>query len=110
MPRYSGMIGYSHYVDHGDGVYTEELTERPMYGDILRNTRNLEAGASVNDDINIRNEISVVADAYAYQNFAMIRYATWLGLRWKVRSVEVDPPRLLLTLGGLWNGDQCECD
>ena len=39
-------------------------------------------------------------------HFFAIRYVKWAGTRWKVDDVEVKRPRLKLTLGGVWNGDE----
>lgn len=73
-------------------------------GDILRNTRRLQSGESVNDDLSVGNSISIVADAYANEHFFAMRYVQWAGTLWKVSDVEVQSPRLILRLGGVYNG------
>lgn len=80
------------------------MIERDYTGDILRNTRKLQAGESVNDDLSVDNSISIVADAYANEHFFAMRYVMWAGTRWTVSNVEVQSPRLLLRLGGVYNG------
>lgn len=105
MAKFYGVIGYSETVETSPGVWAEQVTERTYTGDVLRNTRRWENGEHLNDDLNINNSISIVADAFAYQNFFAIRYAQWMGSRWKVTNVEVQRPRLILTLGGVYNGD-----
>lgn len=80
------------------------IVERAYVGDILRNTRRLQSGESVNDDLSVNNMISIVADPYANENFFAIRYVQWMGTLWKVTEVEVQSPRLLLRLGGKYNG------
>lgn len=80
------------------------IVERDYVGDILRNTRRLQSGESVNDDLSVNNMISIVADPYANENFFAIRYVQWMGTLWKVTEVEVQSPRLLLRLGGKYNG------
>lgn len=104
MAKYFGEIGYAETVETRPGVWREEITERSYYGDVLRDTRKSEPGESVNDDIAVNNSLSIVADPYAYNHFFAIRYAKWMGACWKVSNVEVQRPRLLLTLGGLYNG------
>ena len=105
MAKYYGMIGYAETVDDdGYGVYTPKIVERPYYGDVIRNMKRDEVGSGVNDDITIQNDISIIADAYAYQNFHRLRYVTFMGARWKVRTVEVQRPRLILSVGGVYNG------
>lgn len=64
-----------------------------------------EQGQSINDNITLNNSISIIADAYAYENFFAIQYVKVMGTAWKVTSVEVQRPRLILTLGGVWNGE-----
>jgi len=104
MARYYGSVGYANNTEPNPGVVVEEITTREYYGDVLYNTRRLENSGEVNDDINVSNKISIVADPYALDNFWKIRYATFMGQKWKVKSVDVERPRLILTLGGLYNG------
>lgn len=104
MAKYSGKIGYVILRETAAGVDTEIAIERPYVGDVIRNTRRLENGEGVNDNVVVNNQFSIVADAYAYENFFAIRYVTWMGARWKVTNVEVQRPRLLLTVGGVYNG------
>ena len=85
-------------------VYVEQAVERQYYGDETVVYRRLEKGEGINDNVDIGNQISILADAYAYENFFAIRYLTWMGQRWKVTKVTVQRPRLLLEIGGLWNG------
>lgn len=106
MSKYYGKIGYGEQVDTGHGVWKPQIVERNYYGDVLRNSRRFESSGQQNDDLTISNEISIVADAYAYEHFHNMRYITWMGTRWKVSSVSVQRPRLVLTLGGEWNGPE----
>ena len=103
--RFYGRVGYVlSPVEIAPGVWKPSVTEVHYYGDILRNTRRLEEAAKVNDDFVVNNSISIVADAYANQNFLAMRYVEWLGILWTITNVEVQGPRLLLTLGGSYNG------
>lgn len=104
MAKFYGAIGYAKTVETMPGVWTEQITERNYYGDVIRNSRRLQSSDKVNDDININNQISIVADPYAINNFHSMRYAEFMGAKWKISDVEVQYPRLLLTLGGLYNG------
>ena len=104
MAKYYGSVGYANDTESNPGVVVEEITTREYYGDVLYNTRRLENSGEINDDINVSNKISIVADPYALDNFWKIRYATFMGQKWKVKSVDVERPRLILTLGGLYNG------
>ena len=105
MARWYGCIGYANTVEIRPGVYEEELTTRNYYGELGRNTRRLQTGDQLNDDINVANELSIVADPYAINHFHSMRYAEFAGAKWKITNVEVKYPRLILTLGGVYNGN-----
>lgn len=101
--KYYGNVGYANSVETSPGVWKDKIVTRPYYGDILRNTRRLQTGEYLNDDISVGNSISIIADAYAYENFFSIRFVEWMGVKWKVDTVEVQRPRLILSLGGVYN-------
>lgn len=101
--RYYGNIGYGNSVETSPGVWEDQIVLRPYYGDVVRNTRRLQTSEYLNDDISVSNSISIIADAYAYENFFAIRFVEWMGTKWKVDSVEVQRPRLILSLGGVYN-------
>lgn len=105
MAKWYGKIGYvSKTVELRPGVWDEEIIERAYYGDSYRNTRMLQNSGFVNDNVNVGNQISIVADPYAHNHIYDMRYAEFQGVRWKVTNVDVQLPRLILTLGGVYNG------
>ena len=104
MPKFCGNIGYAISKETMPGVWIEDIVERQYFGDVYRNTRKLQSGNQVNDSIDISNEISILSDPFANENFHSMRYVTYMGAKWKVSSVEVRYPRLILTVGGLYNG------
>lgn len=104
MAKYHGKIGFIATREIRPGVDIEVAEEREYFGDVIRNSKRWENGAKVNDDLQINNQISIVADAYANQNLFAIRYASWMGTRWKITSVDVQHPRLILSIGGVYNG------
>lgn len=103
MPKFYGPVGYAESVETAPGVYTDQITERYYHGDVVRNTRRLQSADKVNDDINISNQFSILADPFAVGNFHSMRYIGFMGSKWKITDVEVQYPRLLLTVGGLYN-------
>ena len=103
MAKFYGKIGFAKTVETVPGVWKEEIIEREYYGDVVRNARRLQSTDKVNDDINVSNEVSIVADPFATENFHTMRYVIFMGVKWKVSNVEVQYPRLLLALGGLYN-------
>ena len=102
--RFSGVVGFAASVEQAPGVWEDVLEERKYYGDVLRNTRRLEEGQGVNDDLTVNNSISIVADPYASEHIFAMRYISWAGTLWKVTDVEVQSPRLILRLGGVYHG------
>lgn len=105
MSKFSGKIGYADTFEKRPGVWVDGIIEKHHYGDILRNTnRWSETTDQTNDDLNINNQISLVADPYATQNFHKMKYVEFMGALWKITNVEVAYPRLLITMGGVYNG------
>lgn len=103
--KWFGTIGYAEQAETKPGVWKEKIVEREYFGDMTRINRRLQSANQVNDNIDISNEISIVSDPYANENFHSMRYATYMGTKWKITSVEVQYPRLILSLGGVWNGE-----
>jgi hypothetical protein len=106
MAKFYGEVGYGTTVETpvGSGVWVDQITEKSYFGDVIRNTRQLQQGDKVNDDISVANSISIVADPYANQNIFAMRYIRWMGTLWVITDVDVQSPRLLLRLGGAYNG------
>lgn len=104
MAKFYGVIGYGEAVESAPGVWSDSIVEYPYYGDVIRNTRKLREGEQLNNDLTVGNSISIVADAYANEHFFAIRYINWAGALWTVSDVDVQSPRLLLRLGGVYNG------
>lgn len=108
MPKFYGKVGYAETEETTPGVWVDRIVDRDYYGDVTRNSRRWEASNTLNDNLVFNNTISIVADAYALQNFSAIKYVVWMGNYWKVTTVEVQAPRLILTFGGVYNGPKAE--
>lgn len=106
MARFFGKIGYGESVETppGDGVWVDIIKEIEYQGDVIRKARSLDTSENISGKITISNRISVVADEYAFEHFFNIKYVEWAGALWTVPSVEVQSPRLILTLGSVYNG------
>lgn len=106
MAKFYGEVGYGESVEtpSGSGSWVDVITEIAYFGDVTRNTRKLVTGETLNNEISVSNLISIVADEYATQNFFAIRYIRWEGVLWTVTNVEVQSPRLILSLGTVYNG------
>ncbi len=110
MNRFYGNVGYgeSQEFPEDSGVWVDTITEYPYYGDVIRNTSIVTEDDNVNPNISVGNSISIVADDLANKNFSNIRYIIWNGKPWTVSEVEVRSPRLILTLGKIYNGPLAE--
>lgn len=104
MAKFYGVIGYGVQTETSPGVWSPGPIERPYYGDVVRTSRRLQTADKLNDDITISNEISIVSDPFASENFMSMLYIEYMGAKWKVSNIDVQYPRLILTLGGLYNG------
>ena len=105
--KYYGIIGY--YFEEQEvkpGVWEPVMDKRTVFGDFIKNVKRTENSGNANDDIVIVNQISFIADPYAMENFHRIKYATYMGCKWAVKSATVNYPRLILTLGGVYNEKQ----
>lgn len=106
MAKWYGKVGYMQTVNTRPGIWEPQTTEYPYSGDILSNVSKWTSSDKVNDNLDVANRISIVGDPFAYQNFSAIKYVEFMGALWEVKSVEVAFPRLILTIGGVYNGQQ----
>ena len=105
MAKFYGIIGYVTSEETKPGVWEDVPVEHEYFGDVERNTDRWETNAEyLHDNLNINNRISIVADPYAYNHFHEMKYILWMGVYWKVNGVEVQYPRLILDIGGIYNG------
>lgn len=103
--RFYGKVAFcDDNVEGAPGVYTEHLLIRDYYGDVLSDNRYWNQPETLNDDLTIKNRLSILADSYAFDHFGAMRYVEMFGQRWSISSVEIKRPRLIISLGGLYNG------
>ena len=103
MAKYFGIIGYEVTREVEPGIYVEEFVENQYYGDIVKNSRRLQDASKVNPDFSLSNQFSIVADPFANENSQYMKYVVLMGTKWKITKVGVQYPRLLLTVGGVYN-------
>jgi hypothetical protein len=105
MAKFFGAIGFAELIEQTPGVWVEDIVEHNYFGDVERNARMLQSTDQVNDNIDISSQISIVADPYANGHIHSMRYVVYMGAKWKIKNVDTTrPPRLILTIGGLYNG------
>ena len=105
MAKFYGAIGFVVPMETAPDVYTETPVARYYMGDVIRNVKKATSGEGINDNIDVNNQISIVADAFAFAHFFAMRYVEWMGAYWNVQSVEVQSPRLIISIGGVYNGE-----
>lgn len=105
MAKYCGLIGFCYEEQDplDPDVWIKVITEKKCFGDLIRNTRRIQVADKVNDDINVNNEISILLDPFTRDHSQDIRYATFMGTKWKVTAIDIQYPRIILSLGGVYN-------
>lgn len=104
MSRWCGNVGFAETEKYAPGSWEPHFTERPYYGDVISNRWKQQSSDGVNNDINLSNQISIVADPYAMNHCSSIAYVEFNGTKWKVTDVDVQYHRLVLSMGGVFNG------
>lgn len=105
MGKFYGKVGFLRTVEEPEGssIWTEQLEEFDYYGDIIRNTRRWATADKLNDDLVINNQFSIIADSFAYKNLGAMKYVEYMGVKWKITDVEIQYPRLIISVGGVYN-------
>jgi hypothetical protein len=104
MPKCSGVIGYALAEETQPGVWTESITEKKYLGDIVKDNRKMVNQQEINSSVNVSNNISVVSNKFMLDNMAFMKYITFMGSKWNINLVDIKPPRLIISMGGLYNG------
>lgn len=105
MSKWFGKIGYAITGETEPGVWEDTIVTRDYYGDLISDKYRRQSSGNVNDDINLTSVISIIADPFAYENCSHMAYAEIMGARWKITDIDIQPPRLNLTIGGVYNGN-----
>lgn len=102
--KYSGMVGYGIQEEVAPGIWRERIVERKYLGDVVQTAWHSQAAAStLNDNPSLNCQIEIVADAFAWANYGNIRYVVYENSKWKVSSIQVRRPRLILNFGSIYN-------
>ena len=104
MAKFHGFIGFSSFSETAPGVHQEAIVEQEYTGEFLRDAKRWSPSENLNDNLALQSRVSVIADPFALDNIAAVRYVKWNGVKWKVNSIEHQRPRLILQLGEVYNG------
>lgn len=105
MSKFFGEVAYATQIEipEGSGVWVDHILEKIYTGDMFKDMSRVQQGETLNDNLVIDNKLSIVADAFAFENSHHIRYINWMGIKWKIKSIEVQRPRLIMYMGGVYN-------
>lgn len=103
--RFFGKVGYQVETESTDSVWAKTMVAKSYFGDVIRNNTRRDTGDTINDQIDVNNRISIVADPFAFENFQNMKYVEWLKQLWNIKSIELQPPRIILEVGGVYNGE-----
>ena len=106
MAKFFGVIGFEDSQETKPGVFEPKIVLRGYSGDVIRSSKRNESTDKINDNVNISNQFSIIADKYAYNHIYGMKYLKYMGANWKITDVEIQHPRLILSVGGLYNGDE----
>lgn len=105
MAKYYGKIGFVKPEESVPGVWVNKVFVRNYTGDLIKNTRRWDVKSDgINDNLNLNNSISIIADDFMLKNASYIRYVEVMGSLWNISTIDIQRPRLILTVGGVYNG------
>lgn len=105
MSKYCGVLGFEITGEIKPGVWESTVVEKEVFGDLIRINRRFANSSSINGEININNEISIIADFFIHEHLQSLKYATIGGIKWIITNMEIQYPRVILSLGGIYNGN-----
>lgn len=102
MSRFSGKLGFVMTHETEEGVWLENIFELPVKGTIRNLYVRNDNASSVNTNLRLTNEISILLDSKIQTYLETLRYVVYKGSKWEVQSIGVNYPRLTINLGGLY--------
>lgn len=102
MAKYHGNIGFAVQVETKPGIWEDVIEDRPYKGDVITNVRRWDPSENINDDFTISNRFSVISDAFLYSHVPAMRYIEYMGSKFKITSVNIDRPRVEISVGGVY--------
>lgn len=111
--KFAGDVGFwLKNVETKPGIWGDKMVEKHYTGDVTRAYNKWDSRpdslSSTTDELNVNNQISILGDLFAQENWPSIKYVVWNGVPWKVKTVEIRFPRLILEIGGSWDGKRPE--
>lgn len=104
MAKFAGLVGYATQEETVPGVWSPVEKPVMMKGDVISQVSSVQNDGKVNSDITLNHRVSLMGDAYAFENYYNLKWIEIDGRKWEISSVELHRPRLIVTVGGLYNG------
>lgn len=104
--KVSGEIGYAKSIETTPGVYDDQITRKPFSGDLIQDTRKWESDQKVNDNLVLGNRVSILASSFARANLDFMKFVKIGESYWEISNIQIQYPRLFLTLGSVYNGNK----
>lgn len=109
MARFYGPVGFKVTEDDQEtGIVRDSVVEKSYYGRVIEHSRRWQGSDMVTDDLVLSNQISITANDYAFEHASAITYVWYMGGLWKVETIRIRRPEIILTLGGVYNGPRPE--
>jgi hypothetical protein len=105
MAKFTGKVGFIEFVESEPGLFRPVVIEKSFSGDLLLDRRGWKASEHTSGDVFVSNRISLLANADLVNNLANIKYVIFMGVKWKVATFEILLPRVILTLGEVYNAE-----
>ena len=107
--KFCGSVGFiEDETEIKPGVWKSKIVEHPYVGDVLQNIYRNAPSNKQNENFDLNNRISIYADLYAQNNYHHIKYIVWNLIKWRVKSITINYPKLTLEIGGLYNENEKE--
>lgn len=103
MAKFAGKIGFINTIETSPGIWTSDVIEKTYVGDVIKTSLRYQKDSQINDDVVLSKRISIIADVFVNNNLHSIKYVTYMGVKWKVTEFDIQYPRVILTLGGVYN-------
>lgn len=101
--KFRGKLGFADHIETEPSIFEETYIERAYRGDVFKRVVKTHSNDTINNNVSLNVRISIVADHYALTHSGSVVYAEYMGQKWTVEDIDVQPPRLIFNLGSLYH-------
>lgn len=103
MAKFAGKVGFSNTIETSPGIWNSDTVEKIYVGDVLSMSLRYQNNTQINENVTLSKRISIIADIFVNNNIHTIKYITYMGIKWSISEFDIQYPRVILTLGGVYN-------